>query len=579
MATDEKLAEAMNNLSTDDPAARAVELKAVGNKLFAEKKYDEAIKVYGDAIAAQENAVLYCNRAASHLAIQSFGPAAQDAMKSTELDEKYVKAWARLAAAQHGLQTYGKSAASWERALSLVSASDDNPGNAKLREEYKKNLSQAQRLAQKHGQMAQHGMPGLPNVLLTNQIGKKHPWDRAKEMIPRLRRQGITRSSAFVISEASEELEDGFRMLAMVKKQGPMIFGTTGVLQMFCNALIQDDRCFRIDMADFQEKINLQIQMELTQARTPANLLDTDAFIAGIRELHSQGGHDLSCRAMTAGLRTLICRAYLESGMTQKFDNAINLYDKVLRIMRWGRDEWPNASKDDRGAVLEDTYVLGVRRLRLGAYMQAYSNKEGDQYTMQGLLEEAESMLNEVRSLKPLTELLPGFNMAFRDYIEGEALAHIGFYWNHVTRDEQPRTEEAIARGMDNLRKSAKFYFTAAEKFPEASLRITADDERHVWYIKIGLDQLYTAGAPLFITMPFVDKVRRQLPIAQEIWQFSSMNMGNGGKPYDDLFDFMKDVHEMMEKGICNTNVGVSPPWAAPRDVFGDTVGQDAPDL
>ena len=67
----EKLEDAMNNLSTDDVAARVAELKAKGNKLFPEKKYDEAIKVYGDAIAVQENAIIYCNRAASHLAIQS----------------------------------------------------------------------------------------------------------------------------------------------------------------------------------------------------------------------------------------------------------------------------------------------------------------------------------------------------------------------------------------------------------------------------------------------------------------------------------------------------------------------------
>lgn len=77
--------------------------------------------------------------------------------------------------------------------------------------------------------------------------------------------------------------------------------------------------------------------------------------------------------------------------------------------------------------------------------------------------------------------------------------------------------------------------------------------------------------------MPIVERVRRKLPVALEIWQFSSMNIGNGGKPYDDLFDFMDEIHEMMEKGICNKNVGVSPPWAAPRDVFGDEVGQDAP--
>ena len=71
MSSGQTLSEAMANLSTDDTATRAAELKAAGNKLFTEKKYDEAIKTYSDALAVQENAILYCNRAASHLAIQS----------------------------------------------------------------------------------------------------------------------------------------------------------------------------------------------------------------------------------------------------------------------------------------------------------------------------------------------------------------------------------------------------------------------------------------------------------------------------------------------------------------------------
>ena len=97
--------------------------------------------------------------------------------------------------------------------------------------------------------------------------------------------------------------------------------------------------------------------------------------------------------------------------------------------------------------------------------------------------------------------------------------------------------------------------------------------------LQIGLDQLFTAGAPLFITLPIAEKLRMKLPVAMEIWQFSSMNIGNGGgKLYDDVFDFIDDVRGMMDKGICDMNVGVSPPWAAPREVFGDKVGQDAPD-
>ena len=73
MSTDETISAALEGLSIEEATARSAALKAEGNKLFAENKYEDAIKVYTDAIAVdKDNAVLYCNRSASHFAIHLY---------------------------------------------------------------------------------------------------------------------------------------------------------------------------------------------------------------------------------------------------------------------------------------------------------------------------------------------------------------------------------------------------------------------------------------------------------------------------------------------------------------------------
>ena len=76
---------------------------------------------------------------------------------------------------------------------------------------------------------------------------------------------------------------------------------------------------------------------------------------------------------------------------------------------------------------------------------------------------------------------------------------HIAYYWNHVTREEQPRSEDAISRGMDNLRKSAKFYFAAADKFPNVGRQSRALCSAIV--LNRALIQLYRTTRGMFGTV------------------------------------------------------------------------------
>ena len=58
---------------SSDSNLTALELKAEGNELFGQKKYIEAAIKYTKAIQLDGvNAVLYCNRAACHLALKRF---------------------------------------------------------------------------------------------------------------------------------------------------------------------------------------------------------------------------------------------------------------------------------------------------------------------------------------------------------------------------------------------------------------------------------------------------------------------------------------------------------------------------
>lgn len=46
------------------------------------------------------------------------------------------------------------------------------------------------------------------------------------------------------------------------------------------------------------------------------------------------------------------------------------LLDKALDILTWGQQEWATASRDERGSVLEDTWIRGVRSMRLEHFVQ-----------------------------------------------------------------------------------------------------------------------------------------------------------------------------------------------------------------
>lgn len=66
----------------------------------------------------------------------------------------------------------------------------------------------------------------------------------------------------------------------------------------------------------------------------------------------------------------LVCRAYINSTLKSEYTDSLEGYDKTLAVLRLGRDEWRNVRED---AVFDDTFVRGIRLLRLDSSIRVHS--------------------------------------------------------------------------------------------------------------------------------------------------------------------------------------------------------------
>ncbi|EGF82256.1 hypothetical protein BATDEDRAFT_19105 [Batrachochytrium dendrobatidis JAM81] len=95
--------EDIESLTSEDRSKLAQDAKALGNKQYNKKKFEEAIELYTQAILLAPNAIFYCNRAAAYSHIENFAKVVEDCTKALELDKKYIKALNRRAAAYESL--------------------------------------------------------------------------------------------------------------------------------------------------------------------------------------------------------------------------------------------------------------------------------------------------------------------------------------------------------------------------------------------------------------------------------------------------------------------------------------------
>jgi len=119
-------------LSTFNPMAdqqKASEAKNRGNSAFQNKKYDEAIAAFTEAIQYdQSNHVLYSNRSAAYASKEDYQHALEDALKTVQLKPDWGKSYSRLGSAYYGLGNLEEAVAAYRKGLQV------EPGNPQLQE-------------------------------------------------------------------------------------------------------------------------------------------------------------------------------------------------------------------------------------------------------------------------------------------------------------------------------------------------------------------------------------------------------------------------------------------------------------
>lgn len=103
-------------------------LKAEGNKAFTEKRFQEAVDKFSQAIEIDsQNHVLYSNRSGAYASLKDWKNALEDAKKTTEIKPDWSKGWSRKGGALHGEGDLVGALDAYEEALKL----DANNAQAK----------------------------------------------------------------------------------------------------------------------------------------------------------------------------------------------------------------------------------------------------------------------------------------------------------------------------------------------------------------------------------------------------------------------------------------------------------------
>jgi len=117
--------QAQEKIELESRNQQAEAKKQEGNELLQQKKTDEAIEAYSEAIRLNpNNAIYYANRAAAYSNQRRHDKAIEDCHSALRCDENYVKAYSRLGLAHFSLSQFRQSVAAYKRAAELEPDND-----------------------------------------------------------------------------------------------------------------------------------------------------------------------------------------------------------------------------------------------------------------------------------------------------------------------------------------------------------------------------------------------------------------------------------------------------------------------
>jgi stress-induced-phosphoprotein 1 len=105
---------------------KALEAKALGNQLYGERKFPQAVEAYTDAIARDPtNHVFYSNRANCYAKLMSFGSALADCESCIKLNPQFSKIYIRKGKILHFQKRYKEAMDCWDIGLAIDPTSSE----------------------------------------------------------------------------------------------------------------------------------------------------------------------------------------------------------------------------------------------------------------------------------------------------------------------------------------------------------------------------------------------------------------------------------------------------------------------
>ncbi|KAI0066454.1 hypothetical protein BV25DRAFT_1383334 [Artomyces pyxidatus] len=541
-----------------DCKSEATLLKDEGNVLFLKGDYQAAVDVYTRAIAADgTSAVLYTNRAACYNYLRQFQQGRDSALKATELDQKYYKAWWRLAESYDALKEFREAARGW--AIATVNLPKENLSAAQQahKELFTSSLKRSRDTADSENVERLRQETGGTQGLVVSWPPGKAPWERAPVVVSGLTAQQVLTSSAVPLLIAVKELERGLKdMKDKIFLQHPYLVGvkvsfatnkwgfpvrTGGALVCLSDSLLADERAFHIDNMNYTDMTSRIIKLETEHSGAPDPGQKIENMINIFLRLHEVDGWNRVRPVICTTVRSLLLRGFVAMGLRRDVDIAYRFFDKAFKIVEWGRRVWHGVSTADRGQVFSDTFYAGVACQTLKAYKGAYIATRGrsSRFKLDEILKRADVLIAHTRSIdkKELYRTRPpGLVTAFVTY--PEALAHSSKAW---VLSEHLRT--SLCKDVDEqavyMRRAIESYFAAASLYPE-------DEEQPASCLVKALALLFKAGRPLRETLPIMERIRMITPGIMNIWEYSPFMREELQSTLQGLATFEAEVRSKM---------------------------------
>ncbi|KAI0830788.1 TPR-like protein [Trametes gibbosa] len=490
--------------SDGDREARVEQLKAEGNALHLKGDHAAARLKYTEAIKLDDtNAVLYANRAAAYIALKQYLDAGKDAQKATRIDPTYGKAWARLAKASSELHAWPMSINAWKKALETLPATDLTPQEQQLKVQYEEGLERAQ------AAKAKRDVTNTPETLNLQAFSSnvESPWVRALKMEDVLTANNVLNTSDF---------SEGVRYMKQLVNTDGNLVGNLNALSFIIGGILRDDRVFHMDSAEWLEQLQLQVQFELAALEGwPAGGPETIKEEA-VKRLEEKGW-TATRGALASTIRGWFIRAYLAHRSGESLSLALQHYNNIIEVLEWGAQIWHDVPSSDRGYIFQKTFIRGIRRFKMEAYLGAFTESQSDsEYNVEELIDIANQMVEETTGDVPKEgddgPMDKGAWYSFFVYPIAEAHATLGAAFMQQGLLAQKADEGEQAETM--LAAAAKFYKKAAETYPP-------DDENAPFYLKISFEAEWHRGRPLSETLPICERIHKLLPGVMKIWEFS----------------------------------------------------------